>query len=122
MSEFLSFRPQVALIARRQRGLERDALDDLEPETLDPRALARVVGQQANLGQAEIDQDLRAQTVIAGVGREAEVDVGFDGVHPAILQVVGLQLWHQAYPSAFVVAQVDYDTATLLGYALHRGP
>src|SRR3712207_7216651 len=38
------------------------------------------------------DEDLRAGAVVAGVGGQAQVEVGVDGVDAQVLQLVGLQL------------------------------
>ena len=52
-------------------GLERDPLDDVEAEALEPPVLGRVVGHQAHGGDAEIDQHLGADAVLAAVDRQA---------------------------------------------------
>ena len=45
--------------------VERHALDDVEPEAVDAGNLTRVVRQQADLVQPEVDQHLRAQAELA---------------------------------------------------------
>jgi hypothetical protein len=45
---------------------------------------------------------------------EAELEVGVDGVPPAVLQLVGLELRDQADPPTFVPAEVDDDSSSLL--------
>ena len=69
-----------------------------------------VVGQQADLGQAEVLEDLDADAVVAGVGLVAEGQVGFDGVEPFVLQVVGLDLFDQS-DAAALLGQVDQHAA-----------
>ena len=59
-----------------------------------------VVGQQPDLLQAQIDQDLRAESVFAEVHCEAEFLIGFDGVVAFLLQLVGLDLGRQADAAA----------------------
>ena len=53
--------------------------------------------------QPEVDEDLRADAVVAQVGGQAELEVGVDGVEPLLLELVGLELVEQA------------DAAPLLG-------
>ena len=72
------------------------------------------------LADAEIDEDLRADAVVAGVGREAEVHVGLDGVHAGVLQLVGADLVHEA-DAAPLLAHVEDDAAALGGDARHGG-
>ena len=62
------------------RDSERHALDDLEAEALEAAVLGRVVGHQPHRGDAEVDEDLRADAVLAAVDGQAEVEVGVDRV------------------------------------------
>ena len=71
---------------------------------------------------AEVDQDLRTGAVVAGVGRQTEVEVGVDGVGAEVLQLVGLQLVQQADPPALVAADVEHQAAPLLGHRGERAP
>src|SRR5690606_3627625 len=73
----------------------------------------RVVGQQSHRADAEVDQDLRAGAVVAGVGGQTEIEVGVDGVASGVLQLVGLQLVHQADAAALVTAHVQHHAAAL---------
>ena len=56
---------------------------------------------------AEVGEDLRAVAVVAGVGRQPELEVGVDRVAAVVLQRVGAQLVQQPDPAALVAAQVD---------------
>src|SRR5690349_24463860 len=105
---------QIALRLVGRRHLQRNAFDDLQAETLDASSLAGIVRQQAQLAQTEIDQDLGAKPVIAGVRREPQMDVRLDRVESLILEVVGLQLRDEPDPAPFVVANVDHHAAAIL--------
>ena len=48
----------------------------------------RIVGQQPGFADAEVAQDLRADSVVAQVLLEAELQVGFDRIEPVVLQRV----------------------------------
>src|ERR687894_752721 len=96
------------------------ALGDPEAEPLEAAALRRVVGERPHCGDAEVDQDLGADAVLAAVDRHAERDVGVDGVVALLLQGVGLELVADADAAALVAPQVDDDAEALLGDAPHR--
>src|SRR3546814_8002847 len=49
-------------------------LGDLEAEALEAAVLGRVGGDDRHRGDAEVDEDLGADAVLAAVGRQAEVD------------------------------------------------
>ena len=112
---------QVAEVLGRHVAGQRHPAGDLQAVALEPGALGRVVGQQPHRVHAEVDQDLRAGAVVAGVGGQAEVEVGVDGVGSGVLELVGLQLVQQADAPALVPADVEHDAAPLLGDGGQRG-
>src|SRR6202022_4665837 len=101
-AELLALRLEIARVLGVRGDLERHLIDDLEAEALDPGDLARVVREEANRREPEVGEDLRADPVVPGVGREAELGVRLDRVTALLLQLVGLELVEQA------------DAATLL--------
>ena len=64
--KYLTF-PRVRL------NLDRHALDHFQPIAFDADDLARIIGDQLDLMQAEIHENLRADAVIPQVGLEAEL-------------------------------------------------
>ena len=58
------------------------------------------------------DEDLRPDAVVAQVDRQAELEVGVDRVHPAVLQLVGAELVEQPDPAA-LLRQVQQHAAAL---------
>ena len=58
-------------------------------------------------------EDLRAGAVVAGVGGQAQLQVGVEGVAAALLELVRAQLGQQSDAAALVAAQVDDDAAAL---------
>src|SRR5687767_1167459 len=72
--------------------LQRHPFDDLEVVARQPAVLGGVVGHQPHGGDAEVDEDLGADAVLAGVGGEAELQVGLHRVAPLLLELVGPQL------------------------------
>src|SRR5690242_3053581 len=67
---FLGF--QVALVVRIGGDGDRNPLDHLEAEALEPVDLLRVVGEQSYLPDAEVVEDLAADAVVALVRRVTE--------------------------------------------------
>ena len=100
--------------------LHRHPLDDLEAVTLDAAVLRRVVRHQPHRGDAEVDEDLRADAVLARVGREAELEIRLDRVAALVLQRVRAQLVAEPDAAAFVAAQVHDDALALLRDLLER--
>ncbi len=100
---------------------QRHPLDDVQAVAVQPDALGRVVGQQPHGPDSEIDEDLRTSAVVPGVGGQAQLEVGIHGVVTGVLQLVGLQLVHQADPAALVTAHIKDDAASFAGHHRHRG-
>ena len=92
---------------------EGDALGHVDAEVLQALRLVRVVGHQPHRLDAEVAQHLGRGAVVAGVGGQAEVEVGVDGVAAAVLQLVGLQLGDEADAASLVAAEVDHHSPAL---------
>src|SRR3954468_9861410 len=108
---------RVLVVRDRDDG---DALVDGEAVTLQTDELARIVGDGPDGFETEIEKDLRADSVIAEIGLEAEALVRLDGVDSLILELVRLQLVEQPDPAAFLI-EVDDDALPFFRDHLHRG-
>src|SRR3546814_317359 len=95
-------------------------LGGLEAEALEGAVLGRVGGDDPDRGDAEVDEDLGAVAVLAAVGRQAEVEVGVDGVAALLLEPVGPDLVADADAPALVAPEVDDHAAALALHELHR--
>ena len=73
---------QVGLVVGVGDRFDRHLLGDREAVALEPDDLFRVFGEDADAGQAEVAEDLGADPVVAQVGGQAQLEVGFDGVGP----------------------------------------
>ena len=93
MAKLRLFRRQVSGVVRIRGRSNRKLFDDFEIMTLQADHLAGIVSQQANLAHAEIDEDLRAEPVIAKIHRKPKPFVGLDRIEPLLLQLVGVNLW-----------------------------
>src|SRR5450830_1062866 len=115
MPELISFSRQVALVLGVGRNDDRHLLDDSQSVTGDTQ-LARVVGEQTDCREPEIDEDLVADPPFSLVGAEAELKVGLDRVVSPLLQLVGLELVEQTDAAPFL-RHVEENSALLLGDA-----
>ena len=70
MAHPLTLGAQVLLVVPVGRGDDLNLLGDAEPVPLEADDLLRVVGQDPDLGQTEVPEDLGADAVVAEVGRE----------------------------------------------------
>src|SRR5579864_9405169 len=102
VAQFVTLRRQVAVILRVGRHFDRYALDDLDAVALEPDALGRIVRQQTDAPQSQIDEDLCADPVVARIRREAEEFVGLDRVASGVLQRIGADLVGQPDPASFL--------------------
>src|SRR5262249_37725792 len=119
VAELVALRREVAGVLRLRRRLDRDLLDDLNAEPLDPDDLLRVVREDPDGREAEVGEDLVADPVIPHVGCEAELEVRLDRVEPVLLQLVGLQLVEEA-DAPSLLCHVEKYTAVLGRYAFER--
>ena len=78
--------------------LDQDLLGDGEPLALEPVDLLRVVRQDPDRAQPEVDEDLRPDAVLAQVGGQAELEVRVDRVEALLLELVGAQLVGRPMP------------------------
>src|SRR5688572_24292831 len=69
VSQLLLLRTQVSDVVLGCDGLQRDTFDDGQAVPLETRSLRGVVRQQTHGSHAEVDEDLRADAVVAWVGR-----------------------------------------------------
>src|SRR5882724_4133556 len=96
MPQLVSLRLEVALVVRVGGDAYRNPLDYLETETLEAVDLLGVVGEQADLADAEVIEDLAPDAVIPLVRGMSQRLIGLYRVESAVLQVVGVQLVEQA--------------------------
>src|SRR5687767_11812096 len=118
MAHLQSLRVEVRRVRRARRGLERDALGDLEP--VQGHELVRIVREQADAPHAEVREDLHADPVLALIRPEAEPLVRLDRVEALVLQLVGAKLVHEPDATA-LLPEIQKHAAALGRDALERG-
>ena len=79
----------------------------------------RIVGDEADGGDAEHLEHLGGEFEVATVGLVAELQVGFDGIAALVLEGIGLELGHETDAASFLVF-IDEDAGTLGGDEAER--
>src|SRR5262245_14796345 len=118
MAKFVALRAEVARVLVVRRLHDGNALAEPQIVPLESNHLARVVRDRPNRLEADVEQDLRADAVVAEIGLEAELLIRLDGVGTAVLKLVRLQLVEQA-DAAPLLIEVDDHAASFLGNHLH---
>src|SRR5262249_2296819 len=113
VAELVALGAEVLPVLFVGRDLDGHALDEVQPVPLEPYDLLRVVGEETELPNAKIDEDLGADAVVAKIGLEPEALVGFHGVLSLILHLARAHLVVQP-DSAPLLSQVDADPPALL--------
>src|SRR5688572_29960667 len=103
MSELVSLGLQVPGVLIVRRLLEGHAITEPQAVALESNHFARIVRDRANGAEPQIQEDLRADSVVAKVGLEAQPLVRLDGVCPFVLQLIRLELVEESDASAFLI-------------------
>ncbi len=101
-------------------GADRHLLDHFETVPLEADNFLRVICQKPELPHAEIEQNLRAQSVIAQVARIAELGVSLHGIETFLLQFVSVDFCRQPDAASFLT-HVDQNAVAFLGNLPKRG-
>lgn len=100
----------VFLVASHLNGFPAD---DFQSESVQPFDFKRVVRHQNHLAHPEVGEYFGAGSVFAEVGFETEGEIGFHGVHPFVLQVVGFQFIDESDAPSFL-SHIEEDAAPCL--------
>src|SRR5262249_17806164 len=92
VAELRLLREQVPSVFHSWLRHERHALDDAQRIALERSELRGVVAHQANGRQTQEREDLRSDVVAARVDWQPELQVGFDGVAPFVLEAIRMKL------------------------------
>ena len=112
VAQLLALGVQIRLVVRVRDGPDRYLIGDREPVSLQAEDLLRVVGEDPDARQTEVDEDLGADPVVAQVGGQAELQVGVNRVEALLLELVGAELVEQADP-ATLLGEVEQDALPL---------
>src|SRR5215470_18987973 len=98
--ELVALRAEVLPVRLGRGNLDRDALGDVQAVPLETDDLLRIVGQELQVLDPEVDQDLGADAVVSQVGMKPERDVGLDRVLALVLELVGAHLVQEPDPAS----------------------
>ena len=104
---------QIVLVLRTYGHRESMPGHDLHPQGPQPRALLRIRRQQPYAAHAQVRQDGGGDVVRAGVDRQAQLEIGVDGVESVVLEGVRVQLGAESDAASFVAAKIDQRTRSL---------
>src|SRR2546421_3713646 len=116
VSHLVLLRAKIADVRLPRGDFDRHALDDFEPVALDPDDLARVIRDQADIAETEVDENLGADPVVAKVRFEAELEVRLHGIAPIVLQLIGFDLVQQTNAAPFLIEVQQHPAALLLDH------
>src|SRR4051812_32235616 len=83
---------EILLVMRIRGAANRDLLDHLNAVAFEADDFLWVVGEKTEFAHAKVEQDLRAESIIAQVAPEAELRVGLDGIQAFLLQLISVDL------------------------------
>src|ERR671924_561355 len=112
VSEALALGAEVGLVVLVWNRLDGHLVGDRQAVALEPVDLLRIVGEDPDTGQSQVDEDLSPDPVIAQVGRKPEPQVRVHRVEAILLEPVGAQLVEQP-DSAALLRQVEQDPRPL---------
>src|SRR2546426_2048676 len=110
--ELVALCAEVFPVGLRRWDLDGYALGDVKTVSLETDDLLRIVGQELQVLDPEIHEDLGADAVVAQVGMEAQRRVGFDRVLALVLKLVGAHLVEKPDPAP-LLPHIDEDPAPL---------
>src|SRR5262249_20123176 len=113
------FGAQVLHIRRTRLNLDRYTLHHPQSVPLDADDLARIVRDQLDLVQSEVNENLRPYAVITQICLEPQLQVRLNSIAPLILQRIGLNLVAQTDAAAFLI-QIEQNSAPFLLNHFHR--
>src|ERR1700732_5365509 len=111
---------EVSGVIRIDLAANRHLLDHLDAVTLETDNFLRVVGQKTELPNAEIEKDLRAESVIAQIARVTEPGICLHGVESFFLQFVGVNFCRQPDAAPFLSHKNKHSVSLLLDLAQRR--
>src|SRR5207248_11444333 len=93
---------EIFCVMRVGFGSNRHLLDHLNAVTLETHNLLRIICQESELADTKIVKNLRAESVIAEIGRETELRIGLDGIESFLLQFVSVNFCREADAAPFL--------------------
>ena len=109
---------EIFFVVRIGLRVDGNLFDDFKAVAVKSDNFFWIVGEEMNFSEAEIGEDLSADTVFAEVGLVAEFEIGVDGVITLLLESVGANFGGEANAAAFL-AHVKEDAFAGVGDSFH---
>src|SRR5688572_4020201 len=97
---------QILHVRLTRLNLDRHSLYHLQSVPLNADDLARIVRNELDLVQSEVDKNLRSHTVITQIRLESQLQIRLNGIASLILQPIGPDLVKQT-DAAPLLIQVE---------------
>ena len=110
MSKLVTLGVQIALIMGICLGPDRDLINNLKAVSIKSHDFFGVVGEQADLADPKVMEDLCAHAIVAEIRSKAQLFVCLDGIETLLLELVGVDFCGKPYPSP-LLAQVKQDAS-----------
>src|SRR5437016_4393102 len=110
--ELVALGAEVLPVRLGRGNFDRDTLGDVQPVAFEADDLLGVVGQELQVLDPQVDQDLSSDAVITQIGVESGRDVGLDRVLALILELVRAHLVEEPDPTP-LLPHVHEDPAPL---------
>lgn len=103
MTEHVPFGGKISSRMRIRWNIGAHTPRDFNPCRANRMNLVRIVGHQSQRANVEESKDFYRERIIAQVHRMSKPEIGFNGVEPLILQLIGAEFFIQAYTAAFLM-------------------
>ena len=100
-------------------SFDRKLFDDIEAVSFEPDHLFRIVREETDVADTEIDQNLCTGAIFTKVDRKSQLFVGFDRVETLFLKFVSANFGGQSDSSSFL-AHIDKHAGTDIVNVLQR--
>ena len=113
VTELFLFCRKISFVLKVRLDQDRNSLHNVEIIALDSSNLSRVVSKKPHFTNAEVQQDLGADSVVTQIRLEPKVFVGLHGVAAAVLERGRAKFVHE--PDASSLLSQIYDCTPALG-------
>ena len=111
MPHFCALGLEILRIVRVGLRFDRKLFDNIETVSFEADYFFRVVRQETDVADAEVDQYLCTGTILTEVRRKPQFFIGFNGIEALFLEFVGANFGCQSNSSSFL-AHIDQHART----------
>src|SRR5215216_4866684 len=118
MSELVALCAEIPLVLIVRRLYDRHTLTNPQTIAFEPDQLARIIRDEPDRLESKVEENLRANAVVAQIGLESELLVRLDRIRAFVLELVGLELVEQSDSPPFLI-EIHDRAATIRRDQLH---